>query len=209
MRNNRLTNFMNNHFENNFWLYIISTFCLFLGVVLGVYTVKYMGPVEKNQLLSYLTGFSKSLGHKNVNNNVIFFQSVKNNLPLIIAIWFLGLTMIGTPVILIIDIIKGYTIGFTVSFVIKGLGVSGIWVALLGIIPQNIIYVPCLMFASVAAMEFSITFLKNNMYKHWASNIFARIATYSVVFLVLFLFMSFGFVLEAYVTPFFIKLLLC
>ena len=207
MLNNRISSTVNNHFESNFWIYVISIFCLFLGIVLGVYTVKYLGPVEKNRLLSYLTGFYNSSGHKNIKNKEIFLQSIRNNIPLIIAIWFLGLTMVGTPVILIIDVIKGYTIGFTVSFVIKGLGVKGIWVSLLGVIPQNIIYIPCLLVASVSAINFSITFFKNNMYKHLAYSLLARIGVYSAMFAIICIFMSLGFLLEAYVTPFFINIL--
>lgn len=208
MLNNRILNSANNHFEDNFWLYIISLFCFFLGIILGVYTVKYLGPVEKNHLVSYLTGFSSSMKKNKINNKDIFFQSIKNNVPLVAAIWFLGLTMVGTPVILIIDIIKGYTIGFTISFVIKGLGIKGIWVSLLGVIPQNIIYIPCLLVASVSAIDFSINFFKNNMYKHWNSNLLARIAAYSVVFIFIIIIMSLGFLFEAYATPFFINLLL-
>ncbi|MCS4476833.1 hypothetical protein JQ032_18355 [Clostridium botulinum] len=33
--------------------------------------------------------------------------------------------MIGIPVILIIDVIKGFTIGFTTSFIVNGLGMKG------------------------------------------------------------------------------------
>ncbi|MBC8060928.1 MAG: stage II sporulation protein M [Clostridiaceae bacterium] len=204
----RSLNIINKHFENNFWLYIISIFCMFLGIVLGIYTVKYMGPVEKEQLTLYLSKFTNSITQKNINYKDIFFQSIRNNLPIIIGIWFLGLTMIGTPLILIIDIIKGYTLGFTISFIIKGVGVKGIWITLLGILPQNIIYLPCMMFASVSAMEFSLAFFKNNMYKHWATSIFARIATYSLIFVGIFICMCLGFVLEAYITPYLIKMLI-
>jgi len=199
---------VNNHFENNFWLYIISVFCIFLGIVLGIYTVKYLGPVEKEQLTSYLSRFTSSINGKNIIYKDIFFQSVRNNLPIIVGIWFLGLTMIGTPLILIIDILKGYTLGFTISFIIKGVGVKGIWITLLGILPQNIIYLPCMMFASVSAMEFSLAFFKNSMYKHWASSIFKRIASYSLIFVGIFVFMCLGFFLESYITPYFIKRLI-
>jgi stage II sporulation protein M len=208
MVGNKPFSLINRHFENNFWIYIISVFCVFLGIVLGVYTVKYIGTVEKQQLITYLSGFSTSIGQKNIIYKDIFFQSIKNNLPLIVGIWFLGLTMIGAPVILIIDVVKGYTLGFTISFIIKGIGINGIWISILAVLPQNIIYIPCLMFASVSAIEFSLNFFKNNMYKHGTSNIFARISSYTLRFIGIFVVMSFGFVLEAYVTPYFVKILI-
>ena len=199
---------VNKHFENNFWLYIVSVFCIFLGIILGIYTVKYMGPVEKDQLTAYLSTFTSSINGKNIIYKDIFFQSIKNNLPIIVGIWFLGLTMIGTPLILVIDVIKGYTLGFTISFIIKGVGVKGVWITLLGVLPQNIIYLPCIMFASISAMEFSIAFLKNNVYKQWGSSIFKRIVSYSLIFLGISIFMCLGFLIEAYITPYFIKMLI-
>ncbi len=101
-----------------------------------------MGSFEKGDLLSYVESFSKSISSNGIDSKSILFEAIKNNITLIIAIWFLGLTMIGIPVILIIDVIKGFTIGFTTSFIVNGLGMKGIWMSLLGVLPQNLIYIP-------------------------------------------------------------------
>ena len=54
MRNNNLLTLLNKHFEDNFWLYIVSILCVFTGVVIGVYTVKYMGQLQNNEIITYL-----------------------------------------------------------------------------------------------------------------------------------------------------------
>lgn len=192
---------INKHFHNNLLLYVLSSLCLCTGIVLGVYTIKYMDSTQKNDLLKYFTNIASSKNLKNVSYNQIFFETVKNNIPVLIAIWFLGLTMIGIPAILIIDVLKGYTIGFTVTFFVNGMGIKGVWFSLLSVMPQNIIYIPCILIASVISMKFSMMLLKDNEKKQFAKNIPAKLFSYSIVFFILISFMFIGFSFETYVSP--------
>lgn len=207
MSENKMLNIINKHIQNNFWLYAISLLCICTGIVLGIYSVKYMGSFEKSDLLSYLKNFNSSIGSETIKHRSIFIETIKSNIPIVAVIWFLGLTMIGIPVILVIDIIKGFTIGFTISFVINGMGIKGMWFSLLGVLPQNIIYIPCMIFASVLAMEFSLTILKDKTNKQWISNIWIRTTSYSLSFVLLISIMFIGFFMEAYITPNMIKLI--
>ncbi len=189
------------HFQNNLWLYILSSVCMCTGVVLGVYTVKYMSSFEKSDLLSYLTSFAKADSLKSINYHQVLIEAIKNNIPFIAVVWFLGLTMIGIPIILLLDVLKGFTVGFTVTFFVNGLGIKGIWIALFSIIPQNIIYIPCIMITSVFAMEFSFMLIKDNVKKNWTKNISSKIFSYTFVFVTLSIFMFTGFIFETYITP--------
>jgi len=205
MSSNTLVSNINKHIQENFWLYIISILCVFTGIILGIYSVKYMGEFERNDLVNYLTNFIDPTNTSGISYKLIFLQSIKNNLPVIIFLWFLGLTIVGIPVILIIDLLKGFTVGFTFSFMISGLGKSGIGIAILGVLPQNIIYIPCIIFASVVSMEFSIMLLKNKFNKQWTSSLSSRLIYYSVIFIVLIIFLFIGIVIESYIAPYFVK----
>jgi stage II sporulation protein M len=205
MADNKLMTGIIRHVQTNFWLYIISILCLCIGIVLGIYTVGYMSSFEKSDLLSYMQSFCSSIATTNINSQTIIFESIKNNLTLLAAIWFLGLTMIGIPIILLLEILKGFTIGYTTCFIINGLGVKGIWISLLGILPQNIIYIPCLIFSSVLAMDFSITMLKSKESNKYPS-LPLRITSYSFAFVFICIFMFLGFLIEAYLTPNMLKL---
>ncbi|MDF2503809.1 MULTISPECIES: stage II sporulation protein M [Clostridium] len=200
-------NLITNHLQNNLWLYILSAICLCTGIVLGVYTVKYMSGFEKSDLLNYLSSFIKTYNSKSINYNQLFFQTIKNNIPILLVVWFLGLTMIGIPIILVVDVLKGFTIGFTVTFFVNGLGFKGIWFALLSVIPQNIVYIPCIIIGSVLAMEFSLMLIKDNGKKHWTTNISSRIMSYSMAFFIIAIFMFIGLAFETYITPNIIKLI--
>lgn len=198
----------NEHLQNNFWIYIISLLCIFTGVVLGIYAVKYMGTIENESISNYLSNFAQNITDGNFQYKVMFSGILKNNLPLIIAIWFLGLTMVGLPIILIIDVMKGFTLGFALSFLIKAFGPKGISIALLGLLPQNIVYVACILFSSVIAMEFSLSFLKDKISNKWTTSIWMKLVSYSFVFGAIFVVMCFGFLFETYVTPNLVKFIM-
>ncbi|MEY7999467.1 stage II sporulation protein M [Clostridium sp. Mt-5] len=205
MLENKVSGLINKHIKNNFWLYVISLLCLFTGIVLGIYSVRYMGGFEKSDLVNYLKNFTTTIDSGSVNYKSILFQTLKNNIPVILAVWFLGLTMIGIPIILIIDIIKGFTIGFSISFIISEMGIKGIWISLLGVLPQNIIYIPCIILSSVFAMEFSLMIFKDRSKVQWKSHILVSITSYSISFLIVAMIMCIGFFMEAYLTPNMIK----
>ena len=202
---NTLMSNINKHIQENFWLYIISILCVFTGIILGIYSVKYMGTIERNDLVDYIMNFVDPSNTSGISYKLIFWQSIKNNLPVIIFLWFLGLTIVGIPIIIIIDLLKGFTIGFTFSFMISGLGKSGIGIAMLGVLPQNLFYIPCIIFASVASMEFSIMLLKSKFNKQWTSSISSRIIYYSVIFIAIIVFLFIGIVIESYIAPYFVK----
>lgn len=208
MLQNKFIDILNEHVQNNFWLYVVSLLCVCTGIVLGIYSVRYMGGFEKSDLTNYIKSFSSAIGSGNVDYKSIFIQTIKNNIPVLIAVWFLGLTMIGIPIILIIDILKGFTVGFTVSFIINGMGIKGMWVSLLGVLPQNIIYIPCIIFVSVLAMEFSLNILKDKNNKNWASSIWLKITSYSFSFILVMVIMIVGFTMESYLTPHILKIVI-
>lgn len=205
MSSNAIISNVNKHIQENYWLYIISILCVFTGIILGIYSVKYMGEFERNDLVNYLINFIDPSNTTGISYKLIFFQSIKNNLPVIIFLWFLGLTIVGLPIIIIIDLLKGFTVGFTFSFMISGLGKSGVGIAILGVLPQNLIYIPCIIFASVISMEFSIMLLRNKFNKQWTSSISSRIIYYSVIFIVIIVFLFIGIIIESYIAPYFVK----
>lgn len=205
MSSNTLISSINKHIQENFWLYIISILCVFTGIILGIYSVKYMGDYERNDLINYMVNFIDPSNTGGISYKLIFVQSIKNNLPVIIFLWFLGLTIVGLPIILIIDLLKGFTVGFTFSFMISGLGKSGIGVAILGVLPQNLLYIPCIIIASVVSMEYSIMLIKNKFNKQWTSSISSKIVNYSFIFILLIILLFIGIIIESYIAPYFVK----
>ena len=79
MSSSTLLSNINKHIQENFWLYIISILCVSTGIILGIYSVKYMGDSERNDLVNYLTNFVKPSNTSAISYKLIFLQSIKNN----------------------------------------------------------------------------------------------------------------------------------
>ncbi|WP_346878748.1 stage II sporulation protein M [Clostridium sp. UBA7791] len=190
----------NKHFYENIWMYLLTILFIATGMILGLYCVKYMGDVDKSTLINYITAFGSSSTLDGLSNKEILMGTLKNNIPIIIGFWFLGLTVVGLPIIILINIYKGFSLGFTFSFFIYGLKEKGLLLSLLGVLPQNLIYIPCLIFLSVLSIEFSIGIVKEKFTKKYSPNT-GSVKNYTMMFLIVTGVMFIGFLFESFITP--------
>ncbi|WP_346880498.1 stage II sporulation protein M [Clostridium sp. UBA3061] len=190
----------NKHFYENIWMYLLTILFIATGIILGLYCVKYMGDVDKSTLINYITAFGSSSTLDGLSNKEILMGTLKNNIPIIIGFWFLGLTVVGLPIIILINIYKGFSLGFTFSFFIYGLKEKGLLLSLLGVLPQNLIYIPCLIFLSVLSIEFSIGIVKEKFTKKYSPNT-GSVKNYTMMFLIVTGVMFIGFLFESFITP--------
>lgn len=131
-----------------------------VGIVLGSYTVYYMSDFNRVEITTYFNNFLEFLGGNSVSYTSILVDSVKSILPMVVIIVLLGYTAVGTPIILMMDLAKGYVIGFTFSLIVSMLGSKGVMLVLLGLMLQNLIFIPIIMLISVLAIRHSVTKLK-------------------------------------------------
>ena len=131
-----------------------------VGIVLGSYTVYYMSEFNRGEITTYFNNFLEFLGGNSVSYTSILVDSIKSILPIVVIIVLLGYTAVGTPIILMIDLAKGYVIGFTFSLIVSMLGSKGVMLVLSGLMLQNLIFIPIIMLISVLAIRHSVTKLK-------------------------------------------------
>ncbi|MDM0564659.1 stage II sporulation protein M [Clostridium perfringens] len=131
-----------------------------VGIVLGSYTVYYMSDFNRVEITTYFNNFLEFLGGNSVAYTSILVDSIKSILPMVVIIVLLGYTAVGTPIILMMDLAKGYVIGFTFSLIVSMLGSKGVMLVLSGLMLQNLIFIPIIMLISVLAIRHSVTKLK-------------------------------------------------
>ena len=189
--------------ENKFYYFMVFIFFC-VGIALGTYIVKHMSARDATDLTSYFSTFTESIAKEAVNNKVLLFNILKKNLMLITIIIALSFTVFGTPIILLLDLVKGFTLGYTFSFLISTFDGKGLWLALASTIPQNIIYIPCFIALSIVGIEFSSTKLKDKFFNKGKVNtivereLILKIGVLACVFII-------GTLIEAYLGPNIIK----
>ncbi|WP_142415475.1 stage II sporulation protein M [Hathewaya massiliensis] len=185
------------HINNNIFLYLLCLIFLSTGIVLGFYNVKYMPSGDKSSIIKWIDSSLNILKSESIPSIDILISSISNYVPFVLMLWFLGMTIVGIPVILGLNILKGYALGFSFYFIINNFGIKGIWVGIGSILLQNIIFIPCIMILSVYAMEFSINILKGRLH----NGILVEVISYSLKFILVFIIMFLGFFIEAYIAP--------
>ena len=76
----------------------------------------------------------------------MLWNSILNNVSIAIILWFLGLTIIGVPIIYLCIGYKGFGLGFTIASCIATLGTGkGILFTILMLLLQNIILIPSIL----------------------------------------------------------------
>ncbi len=188
-------------------LYFFVLLLLAIGVVFGAVAVKTLDEAQKLELIEDLHFFQETVDPTtgSYDGNLVMRLAVANNLKAVGLTWLLGLTVIGIPVVAMIVFIRGFVIGFTVGFMVYELGYRGILLALLVVLPHNLLAVPAIVAAGTAALSFSFFLVRSRisgekvLYEHFIS--------YTVLVGLTALILVGASFIEAYVTPVFIYVL--
>jgi stage II sporulation protein M len=190
-----------NNIRKNMGIYITVTLFFVIGISIGAITIKALGYNEKQNLVLFMNKFFQIVDKEQIKGASIFYQSLKNNFQTIFFIWFLSITVIGIPVTLFIISFRGFIVGFAVAFFIDGMGLKGIILTILTILPQNIIYIPCIVALAAISIKYSLNVLKRNLgngaVQHYRNNIL----NYTIIVSIIFVIMCFGSLVEAYLSP--------
>lgn len=180
---------------------------LLIGIVLGSCTVYYMSDFNKVEIGTYFSEFLSFLGTNKISYLQVLLRSIFNIAPIVLMIVLLGFTLIGCPVILFIDLVKGYILGFTFALLASILGGNGIILLALGIVIQQIIFIPCIIILSTVAVKNSIIKIKEGIGKERLKN--SRInKNYMKVQSILSAILIIGIFIETYISPNLIKLVI-
>ncbi|MGG7212067.1 stage II sporulation protein M [Clostridium nigeriense] len=198
---------MNSNFKENKMFYLLVLTFFFVGILLGAYTIKYMDGIDAKDLSDYFTAFIKSINNQEIKTNELLFSIIKNNFLTILLIIALGFTVFGAPIILIVDLIKGFTLGYTFSFLLTTFEGKGIWIALTSTVPQNLLYVPFFVGISIISLELSSMKIKEKFFgvtrfnKVMSNGLIIKLSFFFILFII-------GVFIECYLSPGLIRLVL-
>lgn len=200
-RNYHMRQYMKEHLP----LYLFVSVLFVMGVVFGALMVNALSPGQKEEMARHVGSFIQIVNQGGeFGGPGALWDSFLLHLKWIGLIWVLGLSVIGLPLIFILDFLKGVLVGFSVGYLVGQLSWKGMLLAFVSIAPQNLIVIPALVMCSVGACAFSIYIVKNRfMQKRGALYpAFMKYTTTTVAMVAL----LFGVALfEAYMSPAMIK----
>jgi len=157
-KNVAMTLYLKDHLS----LYIFVSVIIVTGVIFGAVMVNALSLDQKQEITRYLGNFFLTVDQGALSDaQTSLQQSFSMHIKWVLIIWILGLSVIGLPLILILDFLKGVLVGFTVGYLVGQLSWKGMMFALVAVAPQNIVIIPVMIVSSVTAMAFSIHLVKN------------------------------------------------
>ena len=202
----KIKNSFKRHFQTNFILYFILMIFFVLGIILGSILIKELNIEQKSGIIKFLNSFFKSMGEKKLNNIGILKNSLLDNLKTVFMLWITGFIILGIPIIPIVVAIRGIAIGFTVGFLVNEFGVKGFLFSILGILPQNLLFIPSILVIAAIGMSYSLGSVKNKRIKYTKNGFHGNIRNYSILILILCVVMLGGCLIEAFISPIFLNM---
>jgi stage II sporulation protein M len=141
-----------------------ALFFFLLGISAGVFTELMLTSTEKEGIISYLDKYFLLTNPSDLPFSEIFMKSAGNNLGLLFIIILAGITAIGFPVVLAALIYKGMALGFSAALLIDSMSFKGVAIVFTSMIPQNLIIIPAILLAGVAALNIAFHTISNRRF---------------------------------------------
>ena len=154
---------LKNYVKNNYKEYLLVCFLLLIGVFVGVMIINNCKDAQLTEITSYIKDFiTKYKEIENINISSLIIDSIKKNLLFAIVLWVAGTTVIGMLIVLIMILLRGIILGFTVSSITIALGFfKGTVFTISSILLQNLLYIPAILTIGVSSIKLYKSIIKD------------------------------------------------
>jgi len=137
------------------FLHVASLLALTAGVCAGA-AYAGLNPDTSGSVLSYMeAGFAGLRIEVPAGHAAALARSLKANMGSLALIWASGLTVVGGMGALTVLAVRGFSVGYTVCFIVRELCLAGVALALASVMPHNLIAAPALVQACAGSLTFS------------------------------------------------------
>ncbi|MBR1717794.1 MAG: stage II sporulation protein M [Bacilli bacterium] len=154
-----------------------------IGIISGSLFITTISSNDKVEVVEHIKGFINNINDFNIKSSIM--SLLISNIGFIILIWLLGISIIGIPIILFMFFTKIFIIGFTISSFILSYKTKGVLLAIIYVLPLQIINILIYTLITLYAIKISnnliyCIFNKNTNYK-LIPNKYVKILLISVV----------------------------
>lgn len=143
------------HISENLNIYFKVFIIFIIGICIGISIVNQLPEIGKQSINDYISNSINTLkNNTEICKISILKSSLFKNIIIVLLIWFLGLTLISSFMLYFITLIIGITFGYTIAAIMTSLTfVQGILFLLTGMLLQNIINIPSIIFLIVHGIK--------------------------------------------------------
>jgi stage II sporulation protein M len=181
-----------------------------MGIIFGAVIVNSLSDAQKEDLFYYLNHFFGQVADGKISApEELLKASFFHNVKFVGLMWILGISIIGFPLILILLFLKGVTIGFSVGFLVHQMGWSGLLLAFVTLLPQNLFIIPVYIFIATISIAFSIKLIRKIFFRQgYSYQIMPEFARYFMSYIAVIAVITVAASIEAYAAPALMKSIL-
>ena len=180
---------------------------LFMAVLFGSFFAAKLDTKDIDTIQSSLDTFFTMTRQNKLNSFQAFFQSFGANIIFTGAIFLLGISVIGAPLMIVLFFMKAFTLGFTIASMVKIYHLKGLLYSFIYIFPHQVMNLLVFIFFIMFSMSLSITLLQAILKKKTVD--FSKVLNRYIFILVITIFiLIITSLLEIYLMPFLFRMVL-
>jgi len=139
------------YFQHRIFLAALVLILFIMGVIFGVLAANILESSQKEDLLRYV--HQGLQGSSYLENTAYTRQTIISNVQTVFFLFFMGISVIGVPLALLLIFTRGFILGFSVGFLLQTMGLKGVVLAMAGILPHNALLIPGLLFMVMVIID--------------------------------------------------------
>lgn len=192
------------HVRERWVAFVLAAAMFVVGTISGAITVTAITFHQRQDLIRYINTYFASVMVGTIEAPP--WQSVLwANFQVVAVLWLCGLLVFGVPGVLILLLMRGFIIGFSVGFLVDEFGLRGFLFALSSIIPHNLLAVPALVGLSALSISFSFSVIFGVKSRALLRKSYSPITRFSLQAAPYVLLIILASLVEVFVTPVFIR----
>lgn len=185
----------------------ISFGLIILGIIAGSIFFITISKSDKKYAMDQIINFFNNINNNKIVSGLALKNSLINNIIYILIIYILGLTIIGIPLIIFLIFFKSFIISFSITTIISVYGYKGIIACLLYIFPHQLINIFTVLLIGIYSIMSSINLIKLIFTKE-KFNFKLYLKKYSIILLITLSLSIISSLMEAYLYPFLMKMII-
>lgn len=184
-------------------IFLIICIIILLSVIIGILYLAMLNKEGKEIVVNTVNTYFKDLNSsKAINNNLV--NVLKNNIILTGIMWFLGVSLVGVIFEVLFLILKGFSLGFSISSFIYVFKFKGIYIGLVYLLP-SIFNLLIYLILGFFAINYSI-YLYKYLFKNASINLSLLMKKYLKVLVLSLILLIISSVIEVFLIPNVLKL---
>ena len=193
------------HIRGNLFKYLLLILIFAGGIVAGEMKSGSLAVDTKSHLVTLIDQLIRHGGSLNGSQSLLL-SAVGSQAKTAALMWFLGLTVVGVPLILGLIFARAFSLGFTLGFLIQEKGSLGLVIGLSSVVPQNVIYVPFLLMGAVLCLNFSLFLVRGRFQAR--AELWQNFVLYTLAMIGITVILLLGALVESYLSPWLLSLIL-